>query len=354
MPRTPPNTSCPCGSGKKYKKCCRDLQEAAQYVAEAYQRRQHERREHQRLFGKVRPVVQADFKGSKFIAVGSRLYHSKEWKTMPDFLGDYIKWTFGREWWLAEGQKPPADAHPVLRLSRLACDHMTQNAVKEGELFSVIPDSAAFEYFSLSYDLYVLRNQQSIQNSLIKRLRFADQFRGARYELFAAATMVRAGCALTYMKENKSPERCPEFIARHPSLGAFAAVEAKARHRGGRSYDGGRLGLVGLIRDALAKNGRHPLVVFVDLDVPPERLPSPHEALLELLHQDVEQAQGAADQDSFALIIFTNQNVAPGARSDLRHISMVGRHPDWPLHPDLLAAILESLDQRRNIPSILA
>ena len=353
MPRIPVNAPCPCGSGKKYKKCCRDIEEGAQHVAAAYAKRQQERDEHRRRFGHVRPVVQADFKGSKFIAVANRLYHSDQWKTMTDFLGDYIKLIFGREWWLDEAKKPSAEAHPVLKLSRLAFDHMTRNAVKEGGLLSVTPDSAAFEYLSLSYDLYVLRNQQSIQNSIIKRLRLADQFRGARYELLAAASLVRAGCELTYVKENKSEGKCPEFIARHAALGAVAAVEAKARHRGGRPYAGGRLGLVGLMRDALEKRGEEPLVVFVDLDVPPECLPARQEALLELLHQDVEQAQGPAERDGFALLVFTNQHVAPGAPSDLRHISMVGRHPDRPLHPELLAAILHSLKQRGNIPSIL-
>jgi hypothetical protein len=272
---------------------------------------------------------------------------------MTDFLGDYIKLIFGREWWLAEAKKPPADAHPVLKLSRLAFEHMTQNGVKEGALFSVTPDSAAFEYFSLAYDLYVLRNQQSIQTSIIKRLRLADQYRGARYELLAAATMVRAGCELTYVKENKSENKCPEFIARHAALGTIAAVEAKARHRGARAYQGGRLGLVGLVRNALEKKGEQPLVVFVDLDVPPENLPPAQEALLELLHQDVEQAQGATEHDGFALIVFTNQHVVPGTPSDLRHISMVGRNPERPLHPELLTAILHSLKERGNIPSIL-
>lgn len=272
---------------------------------------------------------------------------------MTDFLGDYIKLIFGHEWWLAEGKKPPGDAHPVLKLSRLAFDHMTRNAVKEGALFSVTPDSAAFEYLSLSYDLYVLRNQQSIQNSIIKRLRLADQFRGARYELLAAATLVRAGCELKYMKENKSVKKCPEFIARHAASGAVAAVEAKARHRSARPYEGGQLGLVSLVRDALSKRGEEPLVVFVDLDVPPQRLPAAQEALLDLLHKDVEEAQGQTERDGFALIVFTNQHVEPGSPSDLRHISMVGRDPEQPLHPELLAAILHSLKQRGNIPSIL-
>ena len=353
MARTPVNAPCPCGSGKKYKKCCRDLHEGAEQFTAAYARRQQARDKHKRLYGQVRPVVQADFKGNKYVAVGGRLYYSKEWKTMTDFLGDYVKLIFGRDWWLAQAAKPPAEAHPVMKLSRLAFEHMTRNSVKEGALHSVAPDSATFEYLSLAYDLYVLRNQQSIQNSIIKRLRFPDQFRGARYELVAASTLVRAGCELTYVKETKSSEKCPEFVARHAGLGASAAVEAKARHRGARPYEGGRLGLVGLVRDALAKRGQEPLVVFVDLDVPSARLPTAQTELLDLLHQDVEDAQGASDRDSFSLIVFTNQHVEPGAPSDLRHISMVGRNPAQPLHPDLLAAILHSLKQRGNIPSIL-
>ena len=97
------NRPCPCGSGKKYKRCHgRSPQPARLPVAPSPAPRQmppevlatlarHNMRVQQweRTYGQVRPIVHGDFQEHKFVAVGSTLYWSKDWKSFTDFLLHY-------------------------------------------------------------------------------------------------------------------------------------------------------------------------------------------------------------------------------------------------------------------------
>ena len=78
------NDPCPCGSGKTFEGCCREFFEA--YASF----RGH--------LGAIRPMLHVNVQGDKLVAVGGRIYASPSWKTVPDFLLDYIKHQFGRAW----------------------------------------------------------------------------------------------------------------------------------------------------------------------------------------------------------------------------------------------------------------
>lgn len=92
------NEPCPCGSGKKYKKCHGDLARSdritAAIAAMPRMIARHEAAEHQRIeqqgLGKPIVAVKMD-NGHQFVAVKNRLLYSNKWKTFHDFLGDYLK-----------------------------------------------------------------------------------------------------------------------------------------------------------------------------------------------------------------------------------------------------------------------
>src|ERR1700741_4474942 len=91
------NEPCPCGSGKKYKKCHGDIQQierVAKAIAFAPRMRARlEAKEHQRALqqGLGRPIIALKTdSGERIVAVKNRLLHSKKWKTFHDFLCDYI------------------------------------------------------------------------------------------------------------------------------------------------------------------------------------------------------------------------------------------------------------------------
>ena len=84
------NQSCPCGSGKKYKRCHGTNLPESPPPFQSYQRLQASEliRTHQQGHG--RPIIAAKVADHQVVAVGSKIYYSKNWKTFPDFLGSYI------------------------------------------------------------------------------------------------------------------------------------------------------------------------------------------------------------------------------------------------------------------------
>ena len=102
------NDPCLCGSGKKYKHCHgassdvpplrrtpKDLEETGRLLLERA-KAVEKQREQQQGFG--RPIISMEFNGTRFVAIGKRLMWSNKWKTVPDFLGDYIRSTLTPEW----------------------------------------------------------------------------------------------------------------------------------------------------------------------------------------------------------------------------------------------------------------
>ena len=236
----------------------------------------------QKRLGAVRPIIHADFQGHKFVAVGNELHWSKTWKTFPHFLMDYIKKVLGYEWGQEQQRKPLEQRHPVMQWNHALGELQrhtkeTQTPTADG-LFESELDGPSKAYLLLSYDLYVLRDHTELQDLLLKRLRHTDQFQGARYEVFTAAAMIRAGFKLEFEDEGDVSKKHPEFIATHTRTGQVVAVEAKSRHRPGVLGRPGKLevgadfkvGIHNLVKDALSKGTKYPFFIFVDANLPPE------------------------------------------------------------------------------------
>jgi hypothetical protein len=124
-----------------------------------------------------------------------------------------------------------------------------------------------------------------LQGRLVNRLRCPDQYQGARHELFAAATCIRAGYDIEHADESDGSSKHTEFTAIHRQTGARICAEAKSRHRqgvlgrpGDRAPDDKvRVRIGHLINEALKKPHQHPFVIFLDLNLPP-RSPAPPSA----------------------------------------------------------------------------
>src|SRR5262249_7558000 len=132
-------------------------------------------------------------------------------------------------------------------------------------------------YLLLAYDLYTLGHHSALQDRLLHRLRNADQYQGARHELFAAATCIRAGFDIQHEDETDRSSGHVEFVAVHRRTGARICIEAKSKRSKGvlgwpgdrEPEDKVRVRIGQLVNDALSKPRKHPLVIFVDLNLPP-------------------------------------------------------------------------------------
>lgn len=266
------NDPCPCGSGKKFKRCHEFLPQVAPHptiekVMEKSRlmldraKAQEKQRAQQQGFG--RPIISAEVNGTRFVAVGKKLMWSKKWKTVHDFLGDYIRSALGTEWGNAELAKPLDQRHPILLWYHHLCLLQQEFIKAPGNVHSGPMNGAAEAWFQLAYDLYSLEHNAELQRKLLNRIKDPKMFQGARYETFVAGTMIRAGFDIEFEDEDDRQSSHVEFTATCRKSGQKYSVEAKRRNVEG---DTGRFRLGKLLQKALRKSANHPRMVFIGID----------------------------------------------------------------------------------------
>lgn len=264
------NERCPCGSGKKFKRCHGTLTRAEEMetqIRKAMERAQAADTQRKRQQGFGRPIISTEAdSGYRLVAVKNRLMYSKGWKTFNDFLVDYIKAAMNsgpgaENWGSVEIAKAPADRHPVITWYQMVCDYQRTFIHEPGKIHSAEMTGAVAAYMFLAYDLYSLDHNAELQTKLLARLRNHDNFEGARYEIFVAASLIRAGFELEFENEDDRTTSHCEFTATFTRTGRKFSVEAK--HRAGARPRMGHL-LIG----ALQKRANHPRIVFVDVNMP--------------------------------------------------------------------------------------
>jgi hypothetical protein len=264
MPKIGRNDPCPCKSGKKYKRChgSWEHQEHMEREVKTFMMRaQAEQIQRERQQGLGNPIISAESSGNRFVVVKNRLAYSKNWGTFHDFLFDYIVGALGSAWFNNEITKPLEQTHPILKWYHAACDHMQRFTTKKGVVNSSPMTGAISVYLHLAYDLYSLDHNVELQDKLIGRLRNQNNFDGARYEVFVAASLIRAGFEIEFENEDDRETSHCEFSATYARTGRRFSVEAKR-------CSGNKIKLGRQLNRALAKHANHPRVVFIDVNVP--------------------------------------------------------------------------------------
>ena len=261
------NDPCPCGSGKKYKKChgsIEHLDRISKVMAQAplmHARAQAAQTQRERQQGVGRPIISTDFKGYRLVAVRNRVHYSQKWKTFHDFLLDYIKIVMGEKWWMSEVRKPADQRHTILQWAELTAENTRKYFTEQGKVNSGPMTGATAAYLNLAYDLYALDHAVELQDRLISRLQNAENFAGARYEVNVAAKLLRAGFDLTLEDETDGSTTHVEFTATNKKSGKQFSVEAKQR-------DANKIRINRLLYRALKKNAPHARMVFLDINEP--------------------------------------------------------------------------------------
>jgi hypothetical protein len=258
------NDPCPCGSGRKFKRCHgspieRDRPVPPQSLSGMNARADAAGVQRERQQGLGKPIIAATFKGRRLVGVKNRLLHSQRWQTFEDFLMDYIKVAMGTGWGNAELAKPVEERHPLLTWYGKACACLNQAIKEPGKVHTTQGSGAVAAYLHLAYDLYSLDHNAELQEKLVKRLRDTNNFAGARYEVFVAASFIRAGFDIEFENEDDRATTHCEFTATYRRTGARFSVEAKRRA-------GHRLRIGSLLNNALSKHADHRRVIFIDMN----------------------------------------------------------------------------------------
>jgi hypothetical protein len=262
------NDPCFCGSGKKYKKCHGNpapqskapvhLPDPALLAERALA--QEKQREKQQGLG--RPIISSATGGKRFVAVGGKVLASAKWRTFHDFLFDYLREVFGRNWLIAEAEKPEESRNPLVINFERAVNARKRSGDKSN---GVVPRAATgTEAFllDLAYSLYLLEHNAKIQATLLQRMRQRDQFDGAFYETLVAGILIRAGYSIEFENECDSTGTHCEFTATCRATGRNFSVEAKRRMEGKPHLDVGSQ-----LHGALRKRAAYERLVFIEMNV---------------------------------------------------------------------------------------
>lgn len=276
------NDPCPCGSGRKFKKCHDNERFELPFLIHQARIEKHIKEEGKRLLeqrqakeiqrqaqqGLGRPIISAEHQDYRFVAVGKNLRYGK-WKTFSDFLGDYIKQTLGEVWGNNELKKPFVERHSILKWYHHVCDFQRKYTTTPGQVYSGPMTGAVSAYYRLAYTLYLIaHNGIDIQTRLLSRLQNHEHFHGAFFETQVAAWMIKAGFELEFENESdRSTSHC-EFTATYPSSTTQFSVEAKSRFPGKNNQGPKSLNVGRQLRLALEKQASHTRLVFLDLNHP--------------------------------------------------------------------------------------
>ena len=312
----------------KVRQAPRGLVEKAKQV---FAQKEKEERERLERYGQIRPQMSVEAFGKRMVVVREKIYSSDKWKYFSDFLRDYVPGIFGPEWVKAEMAKPEAERHPVVQWITEGNRYMSAQPVQPDGSRKAAPSGALAAFMAFSYDMYVVADNAGLDEAVLHRLKNRGQFQGARHELFAEATCLRAGFTVEHENEKDGTRRHAEFVATHTKTGQLLSVEAKSRHRAGvlavpgqpQPHDKLSLRFGGLINDAVAKNALYPLVVFIDTNLPlraadrlyPKKPGSIPSGLMNSLLERVKKEHNG--KDPYSMIVFTNHPHHYAAKDEL-------------------------------------
>jgi SEC-C motif len=322
------NDPCPCGSGKKFKKChggpippppsgrrwhIEKISEASPEIQAIAQK--HRKEAIASSFSGPEPI-KLDSRGYTFRAIKNRLYYRKSYKTYPDFLLDLVKFAFGPKWHKAQVETPVPERHVVMQWMGTLYRHrsaMRPKDAPEKAVFETSPIGDGQALVTLADDLYRLQLAGILTSRLMRRLRVPEEFQGARYEIQVASIFLRSGFDIEWATDDVG-KHC-EFYAVHRHSRQRVAVEAKSRKRPGILGAKGEFrknhpfGVESLYEDARRQNpGGCAFCIFVDVNWPPHpelpRLGKPW--MREIFRMVEKHVPAKEDPDNVTLEAFTN------------------------------------------------
>jgi hypothetical protein len=263
-------------------------------------------------FGGARSPLDQQIDGMRLVVAGPQILEIPSTWTFHEFLFSYGQSQLGTDWITNNIGNHPLVTHLVKGTAGIR-----PKGAGDGKFVPATMNGDLFAFLSFAYDLFTLADNAEVQKSLFERLRMSDQYQGARYEMFGAASLLRAGFKIAFEDESDSRISHCEFTATSKQTGRSFSVEAKSRHRKSPYADDKTFpqsGMYRLIQRALAKNANHERIIFADVNLPSDDKPvfqqNWHQEVAATLNQ-LEQNQRPNDPWPQAIIFFTNRKTSP-------------------------------------------
>jgi hypothetical protein len=312
------NARCPCGSGKKYRKCHGRQERAITQAVMKFKEEEEKRKTLREKHGHARPPMSIMFGGKRVTVIGSSIYKQTQEGaySFMNVLHDCGLEIFGTAYLEEQERRPLGERHPALQWMYTYVENrqrLERDEVTDLEAYRI---GAGGAWFRFGYDLFTIRDNAKLQTRLSERLLDVQHFQGARHELAVAAICVAAGYELDFEDEADRTRKHPEFIGTDKLTGAKIAVEAKSRHRRGVKgfmhgrdvHPGEEVGIRGLVVDGFQKESPYPFYLFVDVNLPPAPDETTRERWLEELWRTMGDlaAEGYANPCPANAVFFTN------------------------------------------------
>jgi hypothetical protein len=239
--KTGRNEQCPCGSGKKYKKCClsvanpdvrRDpiVEGDSAFLARAQAMlRQHQAAESVRKQqqGHGNPIVSwvDEELGFRFVAVKKTVYWGQNWLLFPNFLDYFMKKQLGHEWGERERNN---SQHSLFRWLQKTAEYSSHQS-GEPKVKTIVMMGFIACWLHLAYALYLIAHHDALPKKLLKRLREPATFMPAYYEAIVGAALAVAGMEISCAETKAGSTPMPEFRAKSKASGKIYEVEAKCK-----------------------------------------------------------------------------------------------------------------------------
>lgn len=371
------NAPCPCGSGKKYKRCCgnlskptptqtprnggptdREVQKRVEQMLRA-QTAAEKVRQQQQGYGK--PIISIEHHGYRIVGVGSTVYWGKDWLVFTDFLMYFLKKALGFEWGEREQKK---GAHPLFRWLEKYRGLIVGHAAVRGQLRTGPMVGCIAAIMHLAYALYLIGHHDTIPSRLARRLRDPVTFRPAFYETLVGAALAVAGFEIANAEKRATDQSTPEFRAQSKRSGKTYEVEAKRKERWTSSTDNVNADtfkreLEGYVRGRIYNASRKKLqnpIFWFELSIPTPMTEADWRAIADQAKRIVTEAEkmtidGAPIDPAFVVITnhtyLANEDVAGDpAYAFIQPIGI----PDYPFdRPTDLEAALAGYDKYRDI-----
>jgi hypothetical protein len=263
-------------------------------------------------FGGVRTPLDEIIGDKRIVVAGSQVLEVPAKWTFGEFLISYGRSRLGIEW-ISEG-KSSSNPHPLVSHLTDGFTALRPTGQTDGPFIELTMNADLYAFISFAYDLFTVADNARVQTSLLDRIRHIKLYQGARYELFAAASLLRAGFRIEFEDESDSTRSHCEFTATHKKTGRSYSVEAKSRHRDEKAAGTPQARMYKILQQALRKHADYERIVFVDVNLPPDR-----KALFEEdWHKEIgttlkalEENQRADNPWPQAIVFFTNRKTSP-------------------------------------------